>query len=56
MPSKSTLLGDIEYNEFNRRWLEFSIMMILILIGTVGNVHTILVYLRVKEIKERFHV
>lgn len=30
MPSKSTLLGDIEYNEFNRRWLEFSIMMMYV--------------------------
>ncbi|CAC5412206.1 GNRHR [Mytilus coruscus] len=56
IPDISPPLDDIEYNEFVRRCSEFSVMLILCLFGTVGNVHTILVYLRVKEMKERFHV
>ncbi|CAG2219024.1 unnamed protein product [Mytilus edulis] len=56
MPAKSPVLGDIEYNEFVRRWLEFSLMICLSLIGTFGNIHTILVYARVEEMNQRFHV
>ncbi|XP_063401884.1 uncharacterized protein LOC134686142 [Mytilus trossulus] len=56
MPVTSTSLGDFEYNEFIRRWFEFSFMICLSLIGSVGNVHTILVYVRVKDMHERFHV
>ncbi|CAG2219026.1 unnamed protein product [Mytilus edulis] len=56
IPARSPPLEDIEYDEFVRRSSEFSAMVILCLFGTVGNVHTILVYLRVKDMKERIHV
>ncbi|CAC5412207.1 unnamed protein product [Mytilus coruscus] len=56
IPAKTPFLGDIEYKEFVRRWLEFSFMICLSLIGTFGNVHTILVYTRVEEMIKRSHV
>ncbi|CAG2246212.1 unnamed protein product [Mytilus edulis] len=52
----SPLLGDIEYKEFVRRSSDFAILIILLLIGTVGNAHTILVYWRVSDMRERFHI
>ena len=56
MPAISPDLVKIEYNEFVRRFSDFSILVILIVIGTFGNIHTILVYLRVNDMKERFQV
>ncbi|CAC5399787.1 unnamed protein product [Mytilus coruscus] len=56
MPALSLFLADIEYNEFVRRCSDFAILIILLSIGTVGSVHTILVYWRVSDMQERFHI
>ncbi|CAG2217182.1 unnamed protein product [Mytilus edulis] len=55
-PDGPPFLKDIEYNEFVRRWPEFTLMVCLSLIGTIGNAHTILVYTRVRNMKERSNV
>ncbi|CAG2246213.1 unnamed protein product [Mytilus edulis] len=56
VPTLSPFLADIEYNEFVRRCSDFAIIIILLSIGTVGNVHTMLIYWRVTDMQERFHI
>ncbi|CAC5412203.1 unnamed protein product [Mytilus coruscus] len=55
-PARPPLLTDIEYKEFIRRLPEFSFMICLSLIGTIGNAHTILVYTRLRHMIERSKV